>query len=356
MERIAGRKPNVILITTDQQRYDSIGINGSSFMTTPNMDAVGQEGAVFRRAYCPNTVCTPSRVSIMTGLHLSRHGSYNIGTRPTWEGRFLSDILRAAGYRTHHIGKAHWHPWGADSPETREPDEDGRPFVDFAGFQTAELSVGHGAWGVKGHYAAWIKRKGHDPEGFAVKSVLENDYNQTGDWELPVELHSGTWAAERAEVFIREHARGRSEQPFYLNIGFQDPHHPHILPHNYNNRIDPADIPLPDIDVSDEQGTPPHVPLFRSGTLVESRFNGKFVIAGNGRGSAWGPYFQDEQKARTTRAYYYSMVQLVDEQLGRIMAALDESGLAEDTLLIFTSDHGEMLGDHGIGQKGPLFY
>jgi arylsulfatase A-like enzyme len=96
--------------------------------------------------------------------------------------------------------------------------------------------------------------------------------------------------------------------------------------------------------------------LFRSGTLIESRFNGRFVMAGNGKGYAWGPYFRDEHKARTTRAYYYSMVQLIDEQLGRILSALDERGLADNTLLIFTSDHGEMLGDHGIGQKGPLVY
>jgi arylsulfatase A-like enzyme len=99
-------KPNVILITTDQQRYDSVGLYGSSFMTTPHMDRIGKEGALFRRAYCPNTVCTPSRVSIMTGLHLSRHGSYNVGTRPAGYEAFLSGILRQNGYRTHHIGKS----------------------------------------------------------------------------------------------------------------------------------------------------------------------------------------------------------------------------------------------------------
>src|SRR4051794_11231176 len=117
-------RPNVIVITTDQQRYDSVGINGSVFMHTPNMDRLGREGVVFKRAYCPNPVCTPSRVSIMTGNHLSRHGSYNIGTYPTPPdySTFMSYKLREHGYRTYHIGKAHWHPWGDQNPETREPD------------------------------------------------------------------------------------------------------------------------------------------------------------------------------------------------------------------------------------------
>ena len=91
------QKPNVILITTDQQRFDSVGFNGSSFMNTPNMDRLGREGVSFQRAYCPNTVCTPSRVSIMTGLHLSRHGAYNIGTYAKDFSLFLSTILRENG-------------------------------------------------------------------------------------------------------------------------------------------------------------------------------------------------------------------------------------------------------------------
>lgn len=345
-------RPNVIVITTDQQRYDSVAIHGSGFMQTPNMDRIGREGVVCSNAYCPNPVCTPSRVALMTGQHLSRHGSYNIGTVPPDTSIFLSHILRQHGYRTHHIGKAHWNPWGVLNVETREPDEAGTPFRDFAGFETAELSIGHGLWGVQGHYATWIKRQGHNPKSFKSIRLFESDYNDTGDWDLPMELHSGTWLAERAIDFLQNHDPA---QPFYLNLGFQDPHHPHVLPYNFQNRVNPNDIPLPDIDPANDTNVPEHVPHFRSGTLIDSRFNGQFEMAGNGR-YAWEPYFQDEHKARTTRAYYYSMVQLMDEQLGRIVSALDDLGIANNTLVIFTSDHGEMLGDHGIGQKGPLVY
>ncbi|MFD2611940.1 sulfatase family protein [Paenibacillus gansuensis] len=345
-------RPNVILITTDQQRYDSVGINGSKFIRTPNMDRIGMEGAVFRNAYCPNTVCTPSRVSIMTGQHLSRHGSYNIGTNPPEYRTFLSHILRREGYRTHHIGKAHWHPWGASNAETMKPDEEGTPFQDFAGFESAEVSVGHATWGIQGHYASWLKQQGAELGSFKLKRLFQQDYNETGEWDLPSKWHSGAWLAGRAIDFLKKQQKDR---PFYLNLGFQDPHHPHVLPYDFVNRVHPNAVPVPEARPEDDRNIPEHIPHFRSGTLIDSRFNGRFEMAGNGK-YAWGAYYSDEHKSRMTRAYYYSMVQLIDDQLGQILSALDDLGLTDRTLLVFTSDHGEMLGDHGIGQKGPLVY
>lgn len=370
---MADSKPNFILITTDQQRYDSVHLNGSSFMHTPHMDRIGLEGAAFRRAYCPSTVCTPSRVSMMNGLHLSRHGAYNIGTTAMDFSVFLSSVLRENGYRTCHIGKAHWHPYWAASPENHEVDAQGTPFDHFAGFEKAEVSIGHSTFGITGHYKRWLQLKGFDLDTLKIKHLFDegtgssesvnlsrttppkpssSDPNETGDWNLPVELHQGHWVAERTIDFLEHH---NAEQPFFLNLGFQDPHHPHVLPQAYRNRIDPMDIPLPDGDLKAETNHAEHIPLFREGKLVESRFNGQFVMAGNVR-DAWGPYFKDEMKTRATRAYYYSMVQLIDEQLGRILTALDRLGLRDNTMIIFTSDHGEMLGDHCIGQKGPLVY
>lgn len=155
-----GKKPNIILITTDQQRFDSVKINGGSFMNTPHMDSLGQEGACFGKAYCPNTVCTPSRVSMMSGMHLSRHGAYNIGTFASGYDSFLSTILRQNGYRTHHIGKAHWHPFWVDSPENQKVDEVGTPLRNFAGFETAEPAIGHTTFGITGFYEHWVKQRG----------------------------------------------------------------------------------------------------------------------------------------------------------------------------------------------------
>jgi arylsulfatase A-like enzyme len=343
-------KPNVILITTDQQRYDSVGLHGSRFMRTPHMDRLGREGVSFTRAYCPNTVCTPSRASIMTGLHLSRHGAYNIGTAALDHSIFLSRILRDYGYRTHHIGKAHWYPWGTENPETRMPNERGTPFQDFVGFETAEVSVGHATWGVSGHYKLWVEQQGYDPKSFKEHYLFAKDPNGTADWDLPTALHSGNWLAERAVDFLTKHNPGR---PFYLNLGFQDPHHPHVVPKDYTNRVSPEDVPPP--ITSNERNLAEHIPYFHNGTLNQSRFRGEFAIAGN-ESAAWKPYFQDERKSKLTRSYYYTMVQLIDEQLGKILSAVDRLGYAKNTIIIFTSDHGEMLGDHLIGQKGPLIY
>lgn len=139
-----------MLITTDQQRYDTLGCNGADWMPTPALDALAAEGARFQRAYCTNPVCTPSRVSIMTGNLPGRHGSYNIGTRAKTTENFLSSQLTAAGYRTHHIGKAHFYPWDCPSEENL-PQFPRESLRNFAGFETAELTVGHSDWGVTGH-------------------------------------------------------------------------------------------------------------------------------------------------------------------------------------------------------------
>jgi arylsulfatase A-like enzyme len=347
-------RPNIILITTDQQRYDSIGINGSSFMDTPNLDRIGREGAVFRRAYCPNTVCTPSRVSMMTGLYLSRHGAYNVGTYAPGYDLFLSERLRQSGYRTHHVGKAHWHPWDVESPERRPVDEDLTPFVNFAGFDEAELINGHGHWSDRdGHYAAWVRKQGKALKQFPVRRSFEEDANDTGEWELPTELHHGSWIVNRVSEFLD---KAPKEQPFFLNIGFPDPHHPHILPYDYDRRIRPEDIPPPVIDPEREQANAEHIPLFRNSTINKSRFRGSFALAGNVTPYPWEQYFADPERSAQTRAYYYSMVHLIDDQMGDILRKLDELGLTDNTMIIFASDHGEMLGDHAIGQKGPLVY
>jgi arylsulfatase A-like enzyme len=345
-------RPNVILITTDQQRYDTLHCNGSKFMKTPNLDRLADMGLRFERGYCANPVCTPSRVSIMTGMLPSRHGSYNIGTVTDKQDIFLSSILREQGYRTHHIGKAHFYPSDVPSEENR-PIEGMKPFENFAGFQTAELTIGHNDWGITGHYKEWLKSKGYDKEkaskDFHVELLLKKDTYATGELELPLEYHSSSWIVDRVENFL---TRLEPEQPFFLNIGFQDPHHPHILPKNFNNRLSMDEIPMPTktFDPSLE-----HLKELSQGTIEGSRFAGKYKIAGN-QDTVWNEYFKDTNKTATTRRHYYSMVQLLDEQIGKIMDLLAEKELLSNSIIVFTSDHGEMLGDHGIGQKGPVAF
>lgn len=340
--------PNVILITTDQQRYDTLGCNGNSFIHTPNLDELAAQGARFERAYCTNPVCTPSRVSIMTGQLPSHHGSYNIGTVAADTSGFLSSILTDAGYRTHQLGKAHFYPWDTASPETRRPDGM-EPFYDFAGFETAELSVGHSDWGVNSHYEKWLEEKGirkgrHMPQ-LQVKRLFPNDPYQTGDWGMPVNCHSGAWIVDRTEHFLRDRPKDR---PFYLNIGFQDPHHPLAVPEEW--------LKIPEDTIPDPEGTfdpgLAHLKALSEGKIEEA-FGGRYGIAGN-QDTVWKDVPLEIRKK--VRSYYYSMVELFDRQIGELIALLKKYEVFEDTLLMITSDHGDMLFDHGLGEKGPMVF
>ena len=341
-------KPNVIIITTDQQRYDTLGCNGNTWIHTPVLDELASCGARFTRAYCSNPVCTPSRVSIMTGQLPSRHGSYNIGTTVADTGNFLSAVLTRNGYRTHQLGKAHFYPWDILSPETQKT-EGKAYFHDFAGFETAELSVGHTDWGVNGHYEAWLAekgiKKGHHMPQLQVKRLFEKDAYQTGDWGMPTAYHSGAWIVDRVRYFLKTRDESR---PFYLNIGFQDPHHPLAVPKDWK-KIPPETIPMPrggfDARVAVQKA-------LADGT-VEEACGGRFGIAGN-QDTAWKEVA--EENVKTARSYYYSMIELFDRQMGELVSVLKEEGVFDDTLLILTSDHGDMLFDHEIGEKGPLSF
>ena len=341
-------KPNVVIITTDQQRYDTLGCNGNPWIRTPVLDELVSRGIRFSRAYCSNPVCTPSRVSIMTGQLPSRHGSYNIGTTAADTGNFLSTVLTQNGYRTHQIGKAHFYPWDVPSLENRET-QGTEPFYGFAGFETAELSVGHTDWGVNGHYEAWLAEKGikkgcHMAQ-LQVKRLFEKDAYQTGDWGMPVKYHSGAWIVDRVRHFLQTRDKNR---PFYLNIGFQDPHHPLSVPKDWQ-KVPTEKVPAP---CGSFDGRVTAQNALADG-IVEEVCGGKFGIAGN-QDTVWKDV--SEQVIRTARSYYYSMVELFDRQMGEMISALEEAGVFENTILIITSDHGDMLFDHGIGEKGPLSF
>lgn len=341
---------NVIIVTTDQQRFDTLGCNGNSFIHTPNLDRLAAAGARFERAYCTNPVCTPSRVSLMTGQLPSRHGSYNIGTVAADTGSFLSTLLTKEGYRTHQLGKAHFYPWDVPSPETQKT-EGQIPFTGFAGFETAELSVGHSSWGVSAHYEAWLAEKGIR-KGCRMPQLQTEwlfpegkDAYQTGDWGMPKEWHSGAWILDRTEAFLQERKKDR---PFYLNIGFQDPHHPLVLPKD-QERIPEDAIPLPQGTFDERVG---QLTALWNGT-IEEEYGGRFGIAGN-QDTVWRD--TDTAVMRKARSYYYSMVELFDSQIGALLSLLQKYQVLEDTLLIITSDHGDMLFDHGLGEKGPMAF
>lgn len=354
-------RPNVIIITTDQQRTDTLSCYGSSFTSTPNLDRLGAEGAIFNRAYCANPVCTPARAGIFTGQYLSRHAAWNVGMNVPEDTVMVSHRLRDVGYRTHYIGKAHFQAHGkAAGDRSVESLQDwqsrypvfGGPFY---GFETVELCLGHGDYGVAGHYGAWAMSQASDEELARIRDFrVLGDFQFSGnacDWEIPLRLHNSVWAADRAIDFLQNHEQNK---PFLLSIGFQDPHHPHGVPTEFTDRVRPEDVPLPRYTEGELDDKPPHFHSAHTGALETSPLRGEYKVGGQGTGHDFRRV--TEKDARLGRAYYHTMVRLIDREMGRILACLDNEGLTDNTLIIFTTDHGELLGDHGLWMKGPFHY
>jgi arylsulfatase A-like enzyme len=250
MNQAETARPNVIVITTDQQRRDSLSCYGSRFTNTPHIDGLASEGVVCDRAYTPNPVCTPARASLFSGQYMSRHGAWNVGMNVPESTTMLSHRLGQLGYRTHYIGKKHFqaymgkdpssNPSPADSAsssiESRQGDWEKR-FAEwhgpYYGFDRVELCLGHTTGGLGGHYGLWVKEKAggsSELEGLGNATPISESSRFGGralDWDLPVAWHNSTWTAERSIDFLE---KSDPSNPFFLAIGFQDPHHPHALP------------------------------------------------------------------------------------------------------------------------------
>ncbi len=367
-------RPNVILITTDQQRRDTLGTYGADWMRTPNLDRLAEQGVRFDRAYCTSPVCTPSRVSIFTGRQVSRHGVWNIGvnTPPT---RTVADTLAEAEYRTHYVGKVHFQAWHSRGRRSQEHafavgpgtanrltlDDAGRPPAmsgPYYGFQTVEWASGHANGGLTGHYGAWVREQAGD-EAFQCYLQTQRPGHvsfgaEARDWSLPARWHNTRWTADRAVEFLSRQDQG---SPFFLAIGFQDPHHPHAVPEDLEPRVDPARVPLPSFVTGELDDKPAHFGAAHRGEADTSGDPSRGIddrLMGQLGGFDYRQV--DEAEARRARAYYFTLVQYIDQAVGRILDQLATSGLERDTLVVFTSDHGELLGDHGLWLKGPFHF
>jgi len=351
--------PNVSIVTTDQPRTDSLSCYGSTFTETPPLDKLAAEGIRLERAYCTNPVCTPARASLFSGQYVNRHGAWNVGTNRPHDHPMLSHRLAEAGYRTHYIGKAHFQPFGAHPTHSIETRTDTNRYPQFQGpyygFQTVELALGHTTYGIAGHYGEWVRTQVPQETFNRYKKATRLSKHAFGgeayDWEIPLKYHNSTWTANRTIHFLENHD---TTQPFFLAIGFQDPHHPHCVPNEFEARIDPTHVPPPDFTEAELNDKPPHFLEAHTGQLEKSTIRRKFPIAGQGGGADFRKIPKND--AQLGKAYYYNMVKIIDQQIGRILHCLHTQKLAENTLFIFTTDHGELLGDHGLWMKGPFHY
>jgi arylsulfatase A-like enzyme len=334
------RRPNVLILLTDQQRRDSLSCYGNPIARTPNLDRLAEEGTRFDRAYVANPICMPNRLSLVTGMYPRNHGIWTNGLlvppRPT-----VADWLGAAGYQSAWFGKVHFEPFGghegsAESGRRWQVRGDGFDWTGpYWGFDHVELVLGH--YQALAHYGRWFRRRGGTEEMMRIdrrRSVRD----------VPFDLHPSTFVAERTEAYLRE--MRDEDRPFLAVASFPDPHHPFDPPAELADAYDPQSMPDPIGGPEDLATRPEH---------YRQHFEGRWHRSGL-RDEAAHPDGIDRADQRVRIARTAAMVEGIDRGVGRILAALEAEGLAEETLVFFTADHGELLGDHGLWMKGPFFY
>ncbi len=304
-------RPNVLLVVSDDQRPDAVGALGNAAIDTPALDRLVERGTAFTRAVCPNPICTPSRAEIITGVGGMRNGVLDFGDKIRPDMPLLADTLARAGYRAGYVGK--WH-------------NDGRPGA--RGYQRCE-----------GLFTAGDRRFEQtcplDCHGRPVTGYLGWVF-QTDRGKLFPERGVGLTpeiSGKLADAAIR-FLRDEPGRPFFLHVNFTAPHDPLLMPPGFEDKYDWREIPPP------------------QNFLPEHPFDhGNF----NGRDERLLPRPRTPEGVRRDLAAYYAVVSQMDQELGRILAALEELGEGERTIVIFTSDHGLAMGSHGLRGKQNMY-
>lgn len=375
-------KPNFLFIITDQHRADHLGCYGNAVVRTPHIDRLAASGTRFERFYVATPICMPNRATLMTGRMPSLHGVRHNGIPLSLEATTFVDVMAAAGYSTALIGKCHLQSindglpvigipeldpdktrppgtlreaqkgnsgrYDQELPSTwaREPDFELE--LPYYGFRHVELCIKH-ADQVVGHYDRWLRARHPEPDSLrgVDHQFPGNEYQAPQAWRtrVPEELYPTNYVAERTMAFLDEHASSGRAEPFFLQCSFPDPHHAFTPPGRYWNLYDPAQITLPNSFHRGENPVPPHL-----SRLYEERDRGEANRNGQ-RGFA-----VTEREAREAIALTYGMITMIDDAIGRIRDRLETLGLADNTVIVFTSDHGDFMGDHQLLLKGALHY
>ena len=351
---------NILFITSDQQRGDCYGFEGRR-VKTPHLDRMAREGTRFSACITPNLVCQPSRASILTGLLPYTHGvsDNGIDLDPQTGAAGFGGAFAAAGYRSAYIGKAHFatsHTFAATgTPECRITEQDPDWTGPYMGFEQVELVVeGHNHWPPMKpphgqHYERWYHRNGRGDELTRLYNTHlppETGALQTWHSALPVAFHNSTWIGDRAIDFLKNNFA----KPFCLWASFPDPHHPFDAPEPWSRLHHPDEVDLPAERALDLERRPWwHKASLTGKPQIEDRLR-RF------REEYSRIPVQSDAQLRQLIANYYGMISLIDHNVGRILVHLESLNLQEKTIVVYSTDHGDWLGDHGLVLKGPMAY
>lgn len=306
--------PNILLVMTDQQRFDTIAALGNPHIRTPGLDRLVRSGVAFTSAYSPSPVCVSARCCLHYGQYPMQTGCYENGyAMPTDRPSFMQ-VLSEAGYRTHGVGKCHFTP---DKFALR-------------GFQSREVQeeVPRRA---SDDYTRWLDAQGWGdlPEPHGVRGEM---YYIPQVSQLPATLHPTHWVGDRSVAFIEQ--QRAAAQPWMLFSSFIHPHPPFAPPSPWHKLYRSFKLP------------PPHVPeAWASLQTYINRHQNRYKYRDQGI---------DRHLVRNIKAHYYACISFVDHQVGRLLDALDATGQRQRTLIVFTSDHGELLGDFNCFGKRSM--
>ena len=322
-------QPNILWICTDQQRFDTLGCYGNPFVRTPNVDRLATEGVLFETAYCQSPICTPSRASFLTGRYPRTTRTRQNGQSIPEDEVLVTRLLANGGYHCGLSGKLHL----STCDPLRNTDVERRIDDGYGEFHWSHHP--NPDW-PGNEYGQWLQQRG---QRYETPELPDSRHVLRG---MPAEHHQTTWCAAKAIEFMTRQAG--SAQPWLFSVNIFDPHFPFDPPpehlERYLDRL--REIPLP-VYREDESD---HKPVFQRRELRD-----RYHYCGPHEFEA-----MSDDDHRLVKAACWAMCDLIDEQVGRMLRALDETGQRDDTIAIFMSDHGEMLGDHGIYLKGPYFY
>jgi len=305
-------RPNILFLMADQFRGDCMGCAGHPAVQTPNLDRIAAEGAYFPHAYSSTPTCTPARAALLTGMSPWNHGMLGYGKVAGKYPVEMPQALRDAGYYTTGIGKMHWTP-------QRSLHGFHRTILDES---SREQSVDF-----RSDYRSWFASVSPNLDPDAT-GIGWNDY-RSAVYALPEELHPTRWMGDVATRFIDTCDK---QEPFFLKVSFARPHSPYDPPKRWFDRC--ANAPIPEPFIGD--------------------WCSRYRERSDDSNSIWHGDMGKEQ-ARVSRQGYYGSVSFIDEQIGRIIEALEHRGLLERTLILFTADHGDMTGDHHLWRKSYAY-
>lgn len=315
-------RPNIIFVSAEQQRGDTLRCCGAGWMIAPNLDRLASQSVVFERAFSCAATCISSRAAFYTGLYPHNTGIfafYRSAGRLHWLNR-----LGESGYTCASIGKTHlpstgFHVKIGEQSNKYQPILHGEPCE----------------W-----YQA-VLAAGHKPP-LNLHDTMPDWYDRLGaiEWPLPEELHPDIWVGDRVLEWLD---RDDLAQPFYLHVGFLSPHDLYDPPRRFIDLYDDETIPMPKVTEEEAAGIPPE--LYAEMRRDETRHGITVVKASHAT----------PERIRRLRKHYYASITMVDEKLGQILQKVRDRGLWENTIVIYTSDHGDHLFDHGLYYKGELY-